>query len=217
MCAGMAFITARISAVGRWRDEMIPTLAADGAGIEQAASIVRGGGIVAFPTETLYGLAADPHNRAALSRLMQIKGRAKDLQFPLLVADQQMLEGLVGAIDVRARQLMDAHWPGPLTLILPAAMELPPQVVNPQGGIGVRVSSDPVAAALVRAVGGPITATSANRTGHPAATTASQAGLEGVQAVIDDGPRASLASTVVDMLDEPVIVRRGAIEVEGVG
>jgi L-threonylcarbamoyladenylate synthase len=191
------------------------TVEADSAAIARAGTLVRDGAVVAFPTETLYGLAVDVSNMSALERLVRVKGRSLSQPFPVLVGDEEMLLEMVsGTIPALARQLIGLHWPGPLTLVLPARPSLPGQVVGRSGGVGVRISSDPVARALVREVGRPITATSANRSGEPPATTATQARLPGVEIALDDGPRSAEPSTVVAFLGDPVVLRQGAIKVE---
>jgi L-threonylcarbamoyladenylate synthase len=189
-----------------------PILSADDAGVSRAAGLICAGEVVAFPTETLYGLAVDALDEAALGRLGQLKGRVAEHPFPLLVADEAMLLRVVAAIPPAALELMREHWPGPLTLVLPAAEGLPVSLVNERGGVGLRISSDPVARALVQAVGRPITATSANRSGRPAATDAALAAQEPVSLVLDDGVRDTAASTVVEVMDRPVLLRRGAVE-----
>jgi L-threonylcarbamoyladenylate synthase len=187
-------------------------LSADDAGIAQAAGLICAGEVVAFPTETLYGLAVDALDEAALARLVQLKGWVAEHPISLIVADEAMLQRVVTAVPSAARRLMGEHWPGPLTLVLPAADGLPAVLVNPRGGVGLRVSSDPVARALVQAVGRPITATSANRSGQPAATDAGLAAREAVSLVLDGGVRETSASTVVEVLDRPVLLRQGAVE-----
>ncbi len=184
--------------------------------IQRAAEHVLSGDVVAYPTETLYGLAADALSSQALRDLLHIKRRDPSHNIPILVTDERMLERVISGASALARELMAAHWPGPLTMILPAAEALPAPLVGPGGGVGVRVSSDPVAAELVARVGGPITATSANLTSEPPATHAGAATLQGISMVLDDGPRREQASTVVSLLDRPVILRQGAVRLEGV-
>ena len=182
--------------------------------IHRAAECVLSGGVVAFPTETLYGLAADALSDAALQRLLQIKRREPSHNIPILVSDQSMLACVISGASSRARALMDEHWPGPLTMILPAAPGLPAPLVGEGGGVGVRISSDPVAAELVARIGRPITATSANLSSHAPATNAAAAALPGVSMVLDDGPRQEQASTVVSLLSgEPVVLRQGAVQI----
>lgn len=184
---------------------------ADVEGIRRAAAAITGGAVVAVPTETSYGLAADALDALAVARVLAIKGRSESHQISVLVADRDMLARVAGRISAAAEELMARHWPGALTLVVPAREGLPPALVNPAGGIGVRISSDPVVQALLGAVRRPITATSANRSGEPAATEAHDAGLEGVALVLDDGPRRAPASTVVDVTGPPVVLRQGAV------
>jgi L-threonylcarbamoyladenylate synthase len=134
--------------------------------IADAAAAVRRGEIVAYPTETYYGLAVDALNSEALERLFALKGRSEDKASALLVSGLAMFEALCAEVPLRARELAALHWPGPLTLALPARPGLPSAIVS-EGCVAARVSSHPVAHALVSAVGGPITATSANPSGTP--------------------------------------------------
>jgi len=158
--------------------------------IAKACAVLRAGGVVAFPTETYYGLAVDPFNQAALSRLFALKGRAGDKPVLLIVDNPSQLSTLVAEIPPPFPLLMERFWPGPLTLVFPGAPSLPGMLTGHRGTIGVRVSSHPVARQLVRAFGRPLTATSANFSGQPAAVAASgvleQLGAE-VDAVLDGG------------------------------
>ncbi|MGZ9215354.1 MAG: L-threonylcarbamoyladenylate synthase [Candidatus Binatia bacterium] len=138
------------------------------------AALKRGEAIV-FPTETLYGLGADALNFSAVENIFQLKGRDLDNPFPVLVADRVMLDSLVATVSPLAEKLMAHFWPGPLTLVLPARDGIPRPLVNRQGGIGVRLSSQPIAAELVRLLGHPLTATSANPSGQPGAHTVLEA------------------------------------------
>ena len=158
--------------------------------LAKACAVLRAGGVVAFPTETYYGLAVDPFNQAALSRLFALKGRAGDKPVLLIVDNPSQLSTLVAEIPPPFPLLMERFWPGPLTLVFPGAPSLPGMLTGHRGTIGVRVSSHPVARQLVRAFGRPLTATSANFSGQPAAVAASgvleQLGAE-VDAVLDGG------------------------------
>lgn len=137
-----------------------------------AAAIVRGE-IVAYPTETFYGLAVDALDEGALARLGVLKGREAEKAFPLLVSGREMLASLCSEIPPLAERLMAQYWPGPLTLALPARPGLPASIVD-DGCVAVRVSPHPLAQALVVALGRPITATSANPAGAPPSRTASE-------------------------------------------
>jgi tRNA threonylcarbamoyl adenosine modification protein (Sua5/YciO/YrdC/YwlC family) len=179
------------------------------------AALQRGEAIV-FPTETLYGLGADALDCAAVEKVVRLKGRAPDQPIPVLVADLAMLQVVAAAVPPAAGKLIARFWPGPLTLVLPGRKDLSRPLLNASGGIGVRISSDPVAAALVRGLGRPLTATSANRSGEPPARTLEQARHyfgERVGAYVDGGTRASeRGSTVVEVVGEKVrVIRYGEI------
>jgi L-threonylcarbamoyladenylate synthase len=141
--------------------------------IVAAAAVLRRGEVVAFPTETYYGLAADALDDGALARLFALKGRGAEKASALLVTDMAMFAELCAEVPARALELAAAHWPGPLTLALPARPGLPAAIVH-QGFVAARVSSNELAFALVRAAGRPITATSANPAGAPPARTAAE-------------------------------------------
>ena len=131
----------------------------------QAVAVLKNGGVVVFPTETAYGLAADATNADAVNRIFLLKGREEDKSFPLIAADQTMVETVAG-ISRGLIGLADRYWPGPLTLILPVMSDqLAPTVIR-QGTIAIRISSHPVAQALSRGIGRPIVSTSANRSGQ---------------------------------------------------
>jgi L-threonylcarbamoyladenylate synthase len=139
---------------------------------EAAAAIVRGE-VVAYPTETFYGLAVDALNEAALAKLRALKGRDAEKTFSLLVSDHAMLASLCSEISPLAERMMAQYWPGPLTLALPARPGLPASIVA-NGYVAVRVSPHPIAQALVVAAGRPITATSANPAGSPPPRTVNE-------------------------------------------
>jgi L-threonylcarbamoyladenylate synthase len=139
-----------------------------------AAVLLKQGGVVAFPTETCYGLAVDPFNPRALARLFAVKGRPADKPVLVLIEERQDLDLLVSAVPKPYSFLMDRFWPGPLTLVFPARKGLPDLLTAGSGTIAVRCSPHPLARALITRFGGPVTATSANRSGLPGCTTASQ-------------------------------------------
>ena len=145
--------------------------ASDGA-FEAAARLLRQGGLIAFPTETYYGLGVDPFNAKALRRLFAVKRRAADKPVLVLVADQSQVPLLAEETPEPLRLLMNRFWPGPLTLIFPAKKKLPESLTGGSGTVGIRKSPAPPAARLLAAFGRPITATSANRSGEVAAVTA---------------------------------------------
>jgi L-threonylcarbamoyladenylate synthase len=143
--------------------------------LADALAALQRGDVIVFPTETLYGLGADALNFSAVEQVFQLKGRAPDNPLPVLVADRAMLNYLVGEVTPLAEQLVAHFWPGPLTLVLPARDGIPRPLVNRQGGIGVRLSSQPIATELARLLGHPLTATSANPSGQPGAHTVREA------------------------------------------
>ncbi len=193
-----------------------PALKADPPGIERARQLILKGGVVAFPTETFYGLAADGLNERALQKVFQIKGREGDKPLLLLVADRSWVPGLVQGISSLAERLMEKFWPGPLTLVFAASPHIPAILTANTGKIGLRISSFPAAQALVQAVGRAITGTSANLSGQPSLSTAQEVfqALGGkVDLILDGGKTAGgLGSTVLDVSGvQPTVIREGAI------
>lgn len=175
------------------------------ASLARAVAVLSAGGLVCMPTETTYGLAADIRNRIALEALVALKGRDPDAPFGLIAADVAQARLLARIWPPRAERLANAHWPGPLTLVVPAASGLPPEIVGPGGGVGVRVSNHPIPLALARAMGSPITATSANPSGMPAALDIDQARayFGDLVAYIDGGAApAQAGSTVVAIVPD---------------
>jgi len=190
--------------------------------IAAAARTLAAGGLVCFPTETMYGIAADIRRRDALERLVALKGRAEMAPFGLIVSRPEQAEALAAAWPDAAEALAAEHWPGPLTLVVPARSDLPPCLIGP-GGVGMRQSSHPWAAALARDVGGPITATSANPTGQPAAMNVAQAQAyfgDHIDVYLDAGSAAQATpSTVVEIsaAGDLRVLRAGAIDIEPPG
>lgn len=193
-----------------------PIFEADTEGIQRAAGIILDGGVVAFPTETFYGLGADALNEGGVQKIFEAKGRKEDKPLLLLIADPSWVAGLVQEIPPHAQRLMERFWPGALTLVFAAAPHLPPAVTAHTGKVGVRLSSHPVAQALARAAGRAVTGTSANLSGRPGAVLPGEV-LETLGAKIDallDGGRTAggPGSTVVDVSEaHPRIIRPGAI------
>lgn len=140
----------------------------------RAADILRSGGVVAFSTETYYGLAVDPLQHQALERLFQIKRRARNLPILVLVSGVEQIRLLASDLPAVYHRLIGCFWPGPLTLVCPALPTLPSRLTGATGTIGLRQSSDETANRLIAAFGGPITATSANISGAAAAVTAGE-------------------------------------------
>ncbi|HEX6173354.1 MAG TPA: L-threonylcarbamoyladenylate synthase [Candidatus Binatia bacterium] len=187
--------------------------------LSQAIASLERGDVVVFPTETVYGLGADALNPAAVEKVFKLKGRNPDTPIPIIVADQAMLKDLVEEIPSIARKLMERFWPGPLTLVLPAVPGTPKQLLNRTGGIGVRISSQPIATQLARDLRRPLTATSANPSGQPAASTIEQAQnyfAGEIEIFLDGGKLPSKSgSSVVEVSDERIkIIREGEISIE---
>lgn len=184
--------------------------------IRRAAAVIRRGGVVAIPTETLYGLAVDPSNAEAVARVFALKGRPDGKPLPLVAANLAQVEVICGPLTNQLRLVAARAWPGPLTLVLPALPGLADAVTAGTGCVGIRVPSHPVTQALCEAVGGPLTATSANRSGDPAthlpAVVARTFGTA-LDLLLDAGPTPGGApSTVVSSVDGVVrLVREGAI------
>jgi L-threonylcarbamoyladenylate synthase len=191
------------------------------ADISRAAETLRRGGLVAFPTETVYGLGADAHNAAALARLYAVKGRPGEHPVIVHVGAPAQLAEWAADVPVAARRLADALWPGPLTLVVRRAPRVLDGVTGGGDTVGVRVPDQPVALALLDAFGGGIAAPSANRFGHVSPTTAEDVRDDlgdDIDVVLDDGPcTVGVESTIVDCTgDELVILRPGDVTRERV-
>ena len=186
--------------------------------LADAAAALRAGGLVAFPTETYYGLAAAALDPSAVRRIFDVKGRPESRPVLVLVDGQDMVETVAMGASPAARALMARHWPGPLTLVLRARPSVPLEVTGGTGTVGVRLSSHPVARGLVHALGAPVTAPSANPTDRLPATTAAEvlAYFDGaIELVLDGGATpGGLPSTVLDAtVDPPVTLRAGPVRV----
>jgi L-threonylcarbamoyladenylate synthase len=184
--------------------------------IGQAAEILRAGGLVALPTETVYGLGANALDEAAVSRIFAAKQRPSWDPVIVHIADRKMLDGLVTDVPEAARKLMAAFWPGPLTLLLPRSAAVPDAVTAGRPLVGVRMPAHPVAFELIYQAGVPVAAPSANTFGHTSPTTAAHVleDLDGrIDAVLDAGPAEhGLESTVLDPCQSPMVIYRpGAI------
>ena len=191
-------------------------LLADAEAIEQAARIICAGGVVAMPTDTLYGLAADPFRADAVARVFAVKGRHAERALPLIAADTAQVEQLIGELPPMAVALAARFWPGPLTLLLAAPAALAPDVAGGTGRVGVRVPAHETARALCRACGTVLTATSANVSGDPASADPDEVERtigERVDVLLDAGRTAGgRPSTVVDATGAaPRLVRAGAV------
>lgn len=184
--------------------------------IQEAAKWILNGGIVALPTDTLYGLAADPFSTAAVARLFAVKGRAAERAVPLIASDGAQVGEYLGRLTPTGHRLAERFWPGPLTLLVAAPRALAHDVTGGTGKVGVRVPADAVARAICAEAGRPVTATSANVSGEPATADPDQVELtlgDRVDLLIDTGKtRGGAASTIVDATGStPILVRAGAL------
>lgn len=186
--------------------------------IDAAAAILRKGGVVAIPTETVYGLAADASNPAAVKRIFDIKGRPADHPLIVHIADESQLAYWAREVPKSAKLLARQFWPGPLTLILPRSQHVSDNITGGQDTVGLRVPDHPVALALLRALGnhGALAAPSANRYGRISPTTAAHVRDElgdSVAMILDGGPcQVGLESTIVSCIGDSVtILRPGGI------
>ena len=199
------------------RSRVVPVdpVAPSRATLRSAADILRGGGVVALPTETFYGLAAAARDASAVKRIFQLKGRPDSKPLLVLVDSVAMAE-TVASVTPAARDLMARYWPGALTLVLPALPVVPSVVTAGTGTLGVRLSPHPIARGLVELLGAPVTAPSANPNGLAPPTSASGVLAyfpEGVDLVLDGGSTpGGEPSTVLDLTAEPArVVRQGAV------
>ena len=184
--------------------------------LARAAEILRGGGLVALPTETVYGLGANALDATAVARIFAAKDRPAWDPLIVHIADEEMLGRLVREIPEQARRLMKAFWPGPLTLLLPRSAAVPDAVTAGRPLVGIRMPAHPVALELIRRAGVPVAAPSANRFGHTSPTTAQHVldDLDGrIDAVLDAGPAVhGVESTVLDPSPSPMVIYRpGAV------
>jgi L-threonylcarbamoyladenylate synthase len=181
---------------------------------QRVDAIVRRGGIVAIPTETFYGLGVNPFDEEAVDRLLRVKGRGDGKPILVLIGSLEQLPCVTRIVSPVARILIDAFWPGPLTLLFPALPSLPDNLTAGTGMVGVRLSSCEPLVELLRRIG-PLTGTSANRTGRPPAQTARMVEEElghDVDAIIDAGSTAGgLPSTVIDVRQPIRVIREGAV------
>jgi len=190
--------------------------------METAAAILRRGGTVALPTETVYGLGANALDARAVAAIFEAKGRPGWDPLIVHVADEAMLAEVVAEVPESARRLIAAFWPGPLTLLLPRSSRVPDAVTAGRPLVGVRMPAHPVALEVIRRAGVPVAAPSANRFGHTSPTTAAHVlddedGLDGrIDAVLDAGPtEVGVESTVLDPNQSPMVIYRpGAITLE---
>ncbi len=187
--------------------------------VEKGVSVLRRGGLVAYPTDTVYGLGASAYIPQAVLRIFQVKRRPQNMALPLLLSDISQLDEVAVSIPQLGRFLAERFWPGALTIILYKSDIVSGIITAGSDKVGVRIPDHPVPLALVSGLGTPITGTSANLSGKPSPLTASEVGSQigsDVDLIIDGGwTLGGIESTVVDVtLEKPVIVRQGAISRE---
>lgn len=195
---------------------MTKYLSANSAAIFEAAQTIQAGGLVAFPTETVYGLGADALNLGAVGKIFSAKGRPSADPLIVHLGGLQQVERVARSFPDQARKLAEAFWPGPLTLILPKQPAVPDLVTSGLDTVAVRIPNHPVALALIEAAGTPIAAPSANRFGHTSPTTAGHVlhDLDGrIDIILDGGPTSiGVESTVLDLSTSPArILRPGGV------
>jgi L-threonylcarbamoyladenylate synthase len=193
-----------------WQEEQAEAFFAE------ARTVLRSRGVLALPTETFYALAVNPFDPAALGRLFALKARPTAKPVLVLIAGPEMLFQVAREVPAAAIPLMAAFWPGPLTLILPARLDLPPLLTGGTGTIGVRQPRQPLVCRLMATLGLPLTGTSANRSGQRSMTAAAAVAREfgdGVDLILEAGfCPGGLPSTIVDVTGVPPrLVRAGAI------
>jgi L-threonylcarbamoyladenylate synthase len=187
-------------------------------GLDAASAALRRGELVVLPTDTVYGVAADAFNPGAVDALLTAKGRGRDMPVPVLVANQEMVAALVGELSFEATALTTNHWPGPLTIVVRHTPHLSWDLGDARGTVAVRMPDDPLALDLIARTG-PLAVSSANRSGHPPATTMLEARLQlgaSVAIYLDGGPRESaVPSSIVDLTGaEPRLLREGALSAD---
>ena len=187
--------------------------------LAEAAQILRDGGLVAFPTETVYGLGANALDEAAAKKIYAAKGRPSDNPLIAHISCLEELKPLVAYIPEAGRKLAEAYWPGPLTMVFPKSDIVPYGTTGGLDTVAVRMPSDPVANRLIKLAGVPVTAPSANTSGRPSPTTAQHVwqDMEGkIEMILDGGPVGiGVESTIVDVSgDVPTLLRPGAITME---
>ena len=189
--------------------------------LREAGDAIRRGGVVAYPTDTFYGLAVDPRSTGSVEELYRVKQRDPDRPVPLIAADEDQVLQQVGPMTEAARRLAARFWPGPLTLVIEAAPSLCAGVRGSGQRVAVRVPADLIARSLAGTTGHPITATSANLSGQKPASTADEVAAvlgESIDLLLDAGALPGrLPSTIVDVTGPgPVLVRMGAVSWERV-
>jgi L-threonylcarbamoyladenylate synthase len=186
---------------------------------DRAARVVEAGGVVAFRTDTFYGLGADPFNREALLQIKKIKGREDGKPILVLVSERENVDRFFSELPPQFEIVAEHFWPGALTIVARAQEQLPDELTAGTGTIGVRLPDDEDVRAFVRACGGALTATSANRSGMPPARSAQEVEVyfgKEIDLILDSGPaRSEEPSTVLDISQgKPAIIREGVVKRE---
>lgn len=189
--------------------------------LSDALDVINRGGIIAYPTETVYGLGCDALNAASIHRVFELKGRELGKSFLVLIRSEEEIETVAKSVSPLAERLMQAFWPGPLTLIFESAPALPEILTGKSNRIGVRISPDPVCQCLLDRFRRPLVSTSANPSGNKPARNARMVidyFGHGVDLILDHGERPStMPSTVLDVTQSiPVLTRRGPVSLEAV-
>jgi tRNA threonylcarbamoyl adenosine modification protein (Sua5/YciO/YrdC/YwlC family) len=187
-------------------------------GLARAASALRRGELVVLPTDTVYGIGCDAFASEAVAALLEAKGRGRDMPVPVLVGSPRVLDGLASGVTQRVRDLVEAFWPGALTLVCQAQPTLTWDLGDSRGTVAIRMPLHPVAIELLREVG-PMAVSSANRSGHPPATTVDDAADQlgdSVSVYLDGGPSGeAVPSSILDVTGAlPVLLRAGAVDID---
>ena len=187
-------------------------------GVQAAVTAIQSGDLVVMPTDTVYGIAADAFSPMAVNLLLAAKGRGRDLPVPVLVGSWRTLDGLVDELGPLARRMVEAFWPGPLTIVVRAAPSLQWDLGETRGTVAVRMPSQPVALDVLTQTG-PLAVSSANRSGLPPAVEVAEAQRQlgdSVRVYLDGGPVGDpVPSTIVDLTgDRARVLRSGALDVE---
>ncbi|MFQ5443252.1 MAG: L-threonylcarbamoyladenylate synthase [Nitrospinales bacterium] len=187
--------------------------------LKEIAEVLNAGGVIGFPTDTFYGLGVDPFNAGAVKEIFNIKNRPADKPLLVLISSLKQLRTLVRDISPTAKQLIDAFWPGPLTILFPSASHLPENITAGPGKIGVRLPSNEFTRRLIESLGHPLTAPSANFSGEKNPTIAAEVArtfTSKISLVVDGGETlGGKESTIVDAtVSPPTLIREGAISKE---
>lgn len=188
--------------------------------ISQAAKTVKNGGLVVYPTDTVYGLGCDPFNTNAVEKVFKAKGERKNKPLPILASEMKAVER-IAHMNKNARKIAKAYWPGPLTLVVPKKPTLPNIVTCDLESVGVRIPNHKIALQLITLCDGLLVGTSANKTGEKPPKTAQEAAIqlgEEIDIILDDGPTPlGLESSIIDLTqEEPKILREGTIKLKNI-